>query len=114
VENSEKVTFINPFLISGYKMEIKVFESTKKRLVFELIGADHTLCNALKKALWEDPSVRAAAYNIAHPLIGIPKFVVETNGQKDAADVVKAAANKIKKYNKDFLAHFKEAKKKSK
>jgi DNA-directed RNA polymerase subunit L len=95
-------------------MEIKVLEHVKKRIVFELIGADHTLCNSLKKELWNDDSVRAAAYSIAHPLIGIPKFIVETNGQKDADAVLKAAVNRLKKQNKDFLAAFKEAKKKAK
>jgi len=95
-------------------MEIKVYEHTKKRIVFELIGADHTLCNSLKKELWTDASVRAAAYAIAHPLIGIPKFIVETNGQKDADEVLKAAVKRLKKHNSDFLDAFKEAKKKAK
>jgi DNA-directed RNA polymerase subunit L len=95
-------------------MEIKVLEHTKKRIVFELIGADHTFCNALKKELWNDDSVRAAAYAIAHPLVGIPKFIVETNGQKDADAVLKAAVGRLKKQNKEFLTHFKEAKKKAK
>ena len=91
-------------------MEIKVFDHTKKRIVFELIGAEHTFCNALKKELWNDDSVRAAAYAIAHPLIGIPKFIVETNGQKDADAVLKAAAGKLQKLNEDFLSLFKKAK----
>jgi DNA-directed RNA polymerase subunit L len=91
-------------------MELKVYEHTKKRIVFELIGADHTFCNALKKELWNDDTVRAAAYNVAHPLIGIPKFIVETNGQKDAKDVLKAAVNRLKKLNKDFITSFKKAK----
>lgn len=95
-------------------MEIKVLEHTKKRIIFELPGADHTFCNALKKELWNDDSVRAAAYNIAHPLVGIPKFIVETNGQKDADAVLKAAVNRLKKQNKEFLTLFKEAKKKAK
>ncbi len=110
MENDEKVIFINPPLLCVVKMEIKVFENTKKRLVFELIGADHTLCNALKKELWNDDSVRAAAYNIAHPLIGIPKFIVETNGQKEPDAVLKSAVNRLKKLNKDFLTNFKKAK----
>jgi DNA-directed RNA polymerase subunit L len=95
-------------------MEIKVLEHTKKRIIFELIGADHTFCNGLKKELWNDASIRAAAYNIAHPLIGIPKFIVETNGQKDADEVLKAAVSRLKKHNKEFLTIFKEAKKKAK
>lgn len=95
-------------------MEIKILEHTKKRIIFELKGADHTFCNGLKKELWNDDSVRAASYAIAHPLVGIPKFIVETNGQKDADAVLKAAVGRLKKQNKEFLTHFKEAKKKAK
>ncbi len=91
-------------------MKLKVYEHTKKRMVFELIGTDHTFCNVLKKELWKDSTVRAAAYTIAHPLIGIPKFIVETNGQKDPKNVLKVTASKLKKHNKDFLTLFKKAK----
>ena len=90
-------------------MELKVHENTKKRMVFELIGADHTFCNALKKELWNDSTVRAAAYKVDHPLIGVPRFIVETNGQKDAKAVLKAAISRMKKQNKDFLDSFKKA-----
>ena len=91
-------------------MELKVHEHTKKRMVFDLVGADHTFCNALKKELWKDSAVRAAAYRVEHPLIGIPRFIVETNGQKDTKAVLRAAANRLKKHNKDFLSLFKKAK----
>lgn len=91
-------------------MELKVHENTKKRMVFELIGADHTFCNALKKELWRDSTIRAAAYKVDHPLVGIPKFIVETNGTKDAKSVLKSAAAKLKKTNKEFLTLFKKAK----
>ena len=91
------------------KMEIKVQENTKKRMVFELVGANHTFCNALKKELWNDNSIRAAAYKVDHPLIGIPKFIVETNGQKDAKSVVKSAVSRLKKINKEFVDGFKKA-----
>ena len=91
-------------------MELKVLEDTKKRMVFELIGADHTLCNSLKKELWKDSSIRAASYKIEHPLIGIPKFIIETNGQKEPRAVLKAAASRLQKLNEDFLSLFKKAK----
>ena len=90
-------------------MQIKVHESTKKRMVFELLGTDHTFCNALKKELWNDSSVRAAAYKVEHPLIGVPRFIVETNGQKEAKAVLKAATARLKKHNKDFIGLFKKA-----
>jgi DNA-directed RNA polymerase subunit L len=37
-------------------MELKVIEKSKKRLVFDLVGADHTFSGALKKELWNDKS----------------------------------------------------------
>ncbi|MBN2458925.1 DNA-directed RNA polymerase subunit L [Candidatus Woesearchaeota archaeon] len=91
-------------------MEIKILEDNKKRLVFELIGADHTLCNSLKKELWSDSATRAASYKIEHPLIGIPKFIVDTNGQKEPRQVLKSAVKRLQKMNSDFLSAFKKAK----
>ncbi|MBR9702679.1 DNA-directed RNA polymerase subunit L, partial [Candidatus Woesearchaeota archaeon] len=59
-------------------MEINVLEKKKNRLVFEIKGADHTLCNALKDELWNDKDVSAAAYSIDHPMKAVPKFIIET------------------------------------
>ena len=61
-------------------MEIKILEEKKNRIVFELPGQSHTLPNALRKELWNDSHVKNAAYAIEHPLIGCPKFVLETDG----------------------------------
>lgn len=91
-------------------MEIKVIEESKKKIIFELIGSDHTFCNALKKELLNDDNVKVATYTISHPLINIPKFIVETNTQKEPVEVLKAAANRLVKENKEFLAAFKKAK----
>jgi len=91
-------------------MELKVYENNKKRMVFELIGADHTLCNALKKELWNDSCVRAAAYRVEHPLIRIPRFIIETNGKKAAKTAVKSAVTHMKRQNTSFLNAFKKAK----
>ncbi|MBN1275536.1 DNA-directed RNA polymerase subunit L [Candidatus Woesearchaeota archaeon] len=87
-------------------MELTVLEKTKKRLVFELKGSGHTLCNALKDELWQDKDVVAAAYNIDHPLIGIPKFIIETNGKQEPAKALTNAANRLKKRNKEFSDTF--------
>ena len=82
-------------------MEINILEDKKKRLVFELVGEDHTLCNALRDELWNDKSVTVSAYNISHPLVGIPKFIVETDG-KDTKKALKAAITRLKKKNSDL------------
>ena len=83
-------------------MEVNVLEDKKKRLVFELKGEDHTLCNALREELWNDKSITVSAYNISHPLIGIPKFIVETDGDKEPRKAVKDALNRLKKKNADI------------
>lgn len=82
-------------------MELNVLENTKKRLVFELKEGTHTICNLLKDELWQDKDVTAAAYNIDHPLIGIPKFIVETNGKTEPKKALTNAINRVKKRNKE-------------
>ncbi len=80
-------------------MEVNVIEDKKKKFVFELKGEGHTLCNALRDELWNDKSVTVSAYNISHPLIGVPKFIVETDGKKSPKKAVKDAISRLKKKN---------------
>ncbi len=87
-------------------MEIKVLEETNKSITFEIKGEGHTLCNALKKELWNNKHVRAATYNVKHPLIGIPEIVVETDGEIKPRKAVMDAADRIidqaGKFQKEF------------
>jgi DNA-directed RNA polymerase subunit L len=85
-------------------MELRIIEAKKHRIVFELKGADHTFCNALKQELWNDEEVKVAAYNIAHPLVGIPKFIVESAG--DVKEALLGASSRLQKRNKEFLNAF--------
>jgi DNA-directed RNA polymerase subunit L len=85
-------------------MELNVLESKKHRIVFELRGVDHTFCNALKQELWNDESIKVAAYNINHPLVGVPKFIVESTN--DAKAALLEASARLQKRNKEFLAAF--------
>lgn len=59
-------------------MELNVLESSDKRAVFELLGADHTVLLLLKNALEGNEDVVAATFAIDHPLVGHPKFIIET------------------------------------
>lgn len=79
-------------------MELKVIEEKKNKLILEMKGADHTLCNSLRKELWNDKSVKVAGYNISHPLIGIPRMVVETTGEEPKKALLEAA-KRLKKDN---------------
>ncbi len=89
-------------------MEIKFLEKKPKRVVFQLIGTNHTFCNSLKETLHEVPGVTIATYAIEHPQIGIPKFVVETKSGTPQ-DALKKAITLLLKENKTFLATFQKA-----
>ena len=78
-------------------MELSIVEETPKRLVFEVKGQGHTLCNGLKSKLWENRHVKVATYTISHPLVGIPKMVVETDGEVKPRKVVGDAAEALRK-----------------
>jgi len=86
-------------------MELNVLEKKKHRFVFELPGADHTLCNSLKTELWNDEDVAVATYVIKHPLLAVPKFIVETKSG-DARDAVLAASARVQKRVKGLQSDF--------
>lgn len=77
-------------------MEINIIEEKKNRLVFDVKGMTHTFSNILKEELWNNDKVKIASYAVKHPLIGIPKFIVETDGS-EPRKVLSDAAQKLKK-----------------
>ena len=86
-------------------MELNVIENTKKKLITEVKGEDHTLMNLIRDELTKDSDVRSAGYRIAHPLIGIPQLVVETNQktpQKAIVDAAKSLLKSDEKLKKDL------------
>ncbi|MBD3354467.1 DNA-directed RNA polymerase subunit L [Candidatus Woesearchaeota archaeon] len=87
-------------------MELKILEDKKNKMIFELKGETHTFCNALKNELWNDSHVKAASYNIAHPLIGVPKFILETDGKESPKKALKNAAKNLKKVSGDLKTVF--------
>jgi len=89
-------------------MEIKVLEDSKNKFVVEIKGEGHALCNALKSELWNNKKVKVAGYNIAHPLIGIPKLVIETESGSPKEALAEAAKN-VKKDAESFLKSFSKA-----
>jgi DNA-directed RNA polymerase subunit L len=100
-------TFINHPYFGRYTMEVKILEEKKRRLVFELHGANHGICNALKNELWNDSAVTLASYAIEHPLVGIPKFVVETSTDVEPKAAVKKAISRLRKQAEQFRAEVK-------
>ena len=76
-------------------MELNVLENMPKNFIAEFKGADHTLCNALKTELWNNKHVKVATYFISHPLVGVPKFIVETDGEVKPRKALAEAAAKL-------------------
>ena len=76
-------------------MELNVLEESPKRIVAEVKGATHTLCNPVKTELWNNKHVKLATYSISHPLIGVPKFIVETDGTIKPRKALAEAAAKV-------------------
>ena len=86
------------------KMEIKIIEEKKKNLVLEVKGVNHGFCNALVKELWNDKDIKSAGYNIDHPLVGVPKIVIES--KDDAKKSLANAVKRLKKTSEDLRKEF--------
>ncbi len=90
-------------------MDIQILEDKKNKLVFEIIGDGHTMSNALRKELWQDEHVKAAAYAVEHPLIETPRFILETDGA-DPRKTLQAAAKRLLKTVEKIKGEVKEIK----
>lgn len=87
-------------------MELSVIEETPKRFVFEAKGQDHTIFNLIKLKLWTNKHVKVATYNIAHPLVGVPRMIVETDGEtkprKAVSDASEAARKDVAEFKQEL------------
>ncbi|HLD18729.1 MAG TPA: DNA-directed RNA polymerase subunit L [Candidatus Nanoarchaeia archaeon] len=90
-------------------MEAILIEESPKKLIVELQGESHTILNVLKHKLWENEKIKIATYQINHPLIGIPRLIVETDGSIKPRKAVFEAAEKLKKDVDKFKASFEKA-----
>jgi len=83
-------------------MEIKAIEDKKTRFVFEIDGMGHTYINVLKNELWNDGHVKVATYNIKHPQVSKPKFILETDGDESPKAALSSAISRLKKTSEKF------------
>lgn len=88
-------------------MNVKILEEQPTKILFEVDGVTHTLANAIKFELRNDTAVTAAGYQITHPLVGKPQFVVET---KKGSSPKKAVEDAVSRLNKTFSELAKKAK----
>ena len=82
-------------------MELTILEESKNKLVFELKGETHTFCNLLKRELQNSKDVNIISYRIDHPLIGVPRFILETDGV-EPRKVLKTALSHLHKKVEEF------------
>jgi len=82
-------------------MEIKILNEDKNRIEFEVIGEDHTLCNAVRNELWNQDNVNVSAYNIKHPLVSNPIMLVEVS-KGDPKTALNSAVSSLKKQIKEL------------
>ncbi len=87
-------------------MEIKILDDKKNKLMLEVKGVDHTLCNALKTELWNDKHVKIATYSIRHPQISVPQMIVETDGEVSPKNALINAVQRLHKTNEKFKKEF--------
>ena len=88
------------------EMEIKILDDKKNKVIVEVKGADHTLCNSLKSELLNDKHVKIATYSIRHPQISLPQIVVETDGEISPKNAVINAVQRLHKINEKFKKEF--------
>ncbi len=87
-------------------MEIKIIDDKKNKMMLEIKGADHTLCNALKQELYEDKHVKIATYSVRHPQISLPQMIVETDGEVAPKNALLSAVQRLQKTNQKFVKEF--------
>lgn len=78
-------------------MKIEKIKDLKNKLIFNLEGQGHTFCNLLKDELNQTKGVVNAGYNINHPLIGIPKMIIDTDDSITPKDALDKALKNLKK-----------------
>jgi DNA-directed RNA polymerase subunit L len=88
-------------------MNINIIEDKKNRFVFEVDGMGHTFLNILKNELNNDSHIKVATYNIKHPEINKPKFIVETNGDESPKSALTGAVSRLKKLSEKFSKEIK-------
>ena len=82
-------------------MDVHILKEEKDFLELELKGETHTLCNLLRKELWENNEIAAASYNLKHPLISIPVFTVRAKSGKPKKHLQEAITS-LKKQAKEL------------
>ncbi|MBU2497183.1 MAG: hypothetical protein KJ767_03945 [Nanoarchaeota archaeon] len=87
-------------------MEVKIIDKKQNELKIEI--DDLTICEVLRKELWEDKNIVQASYTRKHPTEN-PVLHLQTDG-KSAKKALQDAIARLSKKNEEILKAFKAAK----
>ena len=90
-------------------MKVNVLEKSKNEIKIEIIGENHSFCNAIHSVLLNDNTVDFAGYNIAHPLIANPTLYVRTKGKRTPEKAIIEASKTLGREAEEITEAFKKA-----
>ena len=87
-------------------MEIETIKSEKNELRLRFNEIDQGFLSLIKSCLWEDSTTELAGFNIDHPIVGNPTFILKTKG-RSAKDVWNKSLERANKQISDFESKIK-------
>ena len=85
-------------------MDLRVLKQDKDYVELEVIGEGHTMCNVLRKEIFNEKDDVVGGYNIEHPLVSNPKMIVK--GDKPIKLILNAI-DRLKDKNKELRSKLK-------
>ncbi len=89
------------------ELQIRVLKHDQGRIEMEIRGEGHTLLNLLVSELNKNPHV-TAAYRIEHPLLGIARLSVRTDGNITPLEAIRSAIGTLSEALEYLRRRFKE------
>ncbi len=88
------------------KMDAEIVINKEDELEIRLKGEGHTLMSALRKELFNDPSVIHAGYMVKHPLIKEVRFYVKTKKETTPLEALREALKRLEGKIDEFESTF--------
>lgn len=85
-------------------MEVDVISDDKGCIEIEIAGEDHTLCNSIRREIYNENGDVIAGYNIEHPLISNPRMIVTSDKPRKT---ILNAVDRLKSKNKELRSKLK-------
>jgi DNA-directed RNA polymerase subunit L len=90
-------------------IEIKIKKKEKNKIIYEILGEDHTLGNLLEKILIKKDGVSYASYENPHPLENKIILTIVTKDDANPEKLLKEALKEVIELSRDFRERYREA-----